>query len=86
MKLALVFPGQASQEVGMGVALRGVSDAADDLFRLADQVTGLPISALCANGPLEQLTRTDAAQVAVVVTSMAAALHLARHGSEVCSR
>jgi len=76
LRLALIFPGQASQEVGMGVALRSVSPAADVLFQTSDRTTGLPISALCADGPLAELTRTDAAQVAVVVTSMAAAVVL----------
>jgi [acyl-carrier-protein] S-malonyltransferase len=76
VKLAFVFPGQASQEIGMGVALRGVSPAADALFVMADQVTGLPVCSLCAAGPLDQLTRTDVAQTAVVVASMAAALYL----------
>ena len=76
MPLALLFPGQASQEVGMGVELRRVSDRADRLFRLADEMTRLPIGELCAKGPLDDLTRTHVAQTAVVVTSLAAALVL----------
>src|SRR4051794_341504 len=71
--LALVFPGQASQHVGMGVALRQASKRADQLFLLAEEITHLPIRKLCAEGPLEELTRTDIAQIAVVVTGMAAA-------------
>jgi [acyl-carrier-protein] S-malonyltransferase len=43
-----------------------------DLFALADQVTGLPISELCLHGPLERLTETDVAQPAVVAVSLAA--------------
>ena len=70
---ALLFPGQASQEVGMGVALRQVSRRADELFDLVDRISGLAIGELCANGPLDELTRTDVAQLAVVVTSLAAA-------------
>ena len=60
----------------MGVALREASAAVDALFTLADRVSGLSIGALCKDGPLEALTRTDVAQTAVVVTSMAASLHL----------
>ena len=60
----------------MGVALRQASPDAEALFQLADQISGLPIGELCARGPLEDLTRTDVAQVAVVVTSMAAATYL----------
>jgi len=70
---ALLFPGQASQEIGMGVTLRGATAEADRIFRLADEITELPIGELCAHGPLAELTRTHVAQVAVVATSLAAA-------------
>jgi [acyl-carrier-protein] S-malonyltransferase len=70
--LALLFPGQASQAVGMGVDLVQASGQARRLFELADAVTGLPISRLCAEGPLDRLTATDIAQPAVVTTSLAA--------------
>src|SRR5260370_11671235 len=56
----------------MGTDLREASVDARRLFELADSVTGLPISQLCAEGPLERLTETDAAQPAVVTTSLAA--------------
>jgi [acyl-carrier-protein] S-malonyltransferase len=56
----------------MGTDLAAASPEARRLFDLADSVTGLPISKLCAEGPLERLTHTDVAQPAVVVTSLAA--------------
>ena len=56
----------------MGTDLRAASSDAHALFELADSVTGLPITRLCADGPLERLTETDVAQPAVVVTSLAA--------------
>ena len=70
--LALLFPGQASQTVGMGVELRSCSAHARRLFQWADRITGLPITQLCDEGPLERLTETDVAQPAVVATSLAA--------------
>jgi len=70
--LALLFPGQASQSVGMGVELRSCSQHACRLFQLADQITGLPITRFCDEGPLERLTDTVIAQPAVVATSLAA--------------
>ena len=73
---ALIFPGQASQEVGMGSALRDASPAVESLFQLAEDVTGTPLRSLCAEGPLSELTRTSIAQVAVFVVSLAAAAHL----------
>ena len=71
MRYVLLFPGQASQSVGMGDELRAASEAAERLFRLADDATGLPISAVCSEGPLECLTQTEYAQPAVVVCSLA---------------
>jgi [acyl-carrier-protein] S-malonyltransferase len=56
----------------MGVDLAAASAEARRLFDAADAITGLPISRLCAEGPLEALTATEVAQPAVVVTSLAA--------------
>src|SRR4051794_26944705 len=56
----------------MGIDLVAESTEARRLFDLADSLTQLPISNLCAEGPLERLTQTDVAQPAVVVTSLAA--------------
>jgi [acyl-carrier-protein] S-malonyltransferase len=56
----------------MGTDLQQHSAEARRLFELADEVTGLPITRLCAEGPLERLTETDVAQPAVVTTSLAA--------------
>jgi [acyl-carrier-protein] S-malonyltransferase len=56
----------------MGADLQRRSAHARRLFELADEVTGLPISRLCAEGPLDRLTQTDVAQPAVITTSLAA--------------
>jgi [acyl-carrier-protein] S-malonyltransferase len=56
----------------MGADLRQSSVAARDIFADADQITGLPITDLCEQGPLERLTDTDVAQPAVFATSLAA--------------
>ena len=82
MSFALMFPGQASQEVGMGTELRSNSAAARDLFAAADRTAGLSIGELCASGPLEELTRTRAAQVAVVTTSLAASALFAERAGD----
>ena len=56
----------------MATDLRAHSAQARRMFELADELTGLPVSRLCAEGPLDRLTETDVAQPAVVATSLAA--------------
>ena len=45
--------------------------AAREIFSKADQILGFPLSRLCWEGPQEALTRTEQAQVALYVTSLA---------------
>jgi [acyl-carrier-protein] S-malonyltransferase len=63
----------------MGVELRSASPRAQELFGLADQITGLPITRLSTSGPLDELTATEIAQPAVVVHSLAALAYLREH-------
>jgi [acyl-carrier-protein] S-malonyltransferase len=71
MSALALFPGQGSQTVGMGRHLWEVHTAAADAFEEASDVLGFDLLRLCADGPLEELTRTDNAQLAVFVTSVA---------------
>lgn len=57
----------------MGASLWQSSAAARDLFAEADRATGLPLTQVCFQGPLETLTDTAYAQPGVVATSLAAA-------------
>lgn len=68
---AVVFPGQGAQTVGMGRDLAENYEECRELYRRADEVLGWPLSRLCFEGPLEELTRTDRCQPAVFVTSVA---------------
>ena len=45
--LALLFPGQGSQEVGMGRDVYRASKAGRDVYDAADAALGLPLSHLC---------------------------------------
>jgi [acyl-carrier-protein] S-malonyltransferase len=71
-KLALLFPGQGSQFVGMGRALCDESPAARAVFDEADSALGFPISRLCFEGPEEELKRTANTQPAILTHSIAA--------------
>ena len=70
--LALVFPGQGSQYVGMGKALSGDFAAAKKTFAEADDALGFPLSQLCFAGPEEDLKLTENTQPAILASSVAA--------------
>ncbi|MCO6449372.1 MAG: ACP S-malonyltransferase [Caldilineales bacterium] len=70
--LVLLFPGQGSQEVGMGADLIAHSPAAAQVFDRADEVLGFSLSRLCFEGPEETLTDTINAQPALLTASVAA--------------
>ncbi len=71
-KIALLFPGQGSQTVGMGKALYDASPAAKAVFDEADDALGFEISKLIFEGPEEQLKLTEHTQPAILTTSIAA--------------
>src|SRR6187549_2098119 len=70
--IAWLFPGQGTQDVGMGKAFYDASAAARAVFERADQALGFPISKLCFEGPREELTLTKHAQPAILTASIAA--------------
>ena len=72
MTLALLFPGQGSQAVGMGAALADAFGSARDVFAEIDQALGQDLSGLMRNGPEDQLTLTENAQPALMAVSVAA--------------
>lgn len=69
--LGVIFPGQGSQQVGMGRDLVEISAPARRVFALADQVLDMPLSTLCFEGPVDELTKTANAQPAILATSLA---------------
>ena len=70
-KTAFVFPGQGSQEVGMGQAVAEVSAAAQAIFKRADEILDFPLSRLCFEGPEDELNDTYNTQPALFTTSIA---------------
>lgn len=70
-KIAFLFPGQGSQKVGMGQDLAQEYDSAQEIFAIADSASGLPITKLCFEGPMEELTQTVNLQPAVTAVNLA---------------
>ncbi len=68
----LLFPGQGSQEVGMGADIAAHSPAAASIFRQADDILGFSLSRLCFEGPEDTLTDTINVQPALLVAGVAA--------------
>ena len=69
--VALVFPGQGSQYVGMGADLVKRSPAAAAAYERADEALGIELSRLILEGPAEELDLTVNAQPAILATSVA---------------
>jgi [acyl-carrier-protein] S-malonyltransferase len=79
-KIALLFPGQGSQAVGMGRDLAQHFPVAAQTFAEADNALGFPLSKIIFDGPEEDLKLTENTQPAILAVSVAAWRVLAVHG------
>ena len=69
--IAFVFPGQGSQKVGMGQTLAEQLPESREVFEQANAALGLSLTALCFEGPEDQLRLTENTQPALVAVSTA---------------
>ncbi len=69
--IAFLFPGQASQRVGMAADLLETQPSARPIFQQAGEVLGLDLAQVCTSGSDALLTRTDIAQPALLTTCVA---------------
>jgi [acyl-carrier-protein] S-malonyltransferase len=81
MRTALLFPGQGSQQVGMGKDLAEKYPQARRVYDEADTILGYSLSGLCFDGPKETLDDTVNTQPALFVTSLATMRALEAEGS-----
>ena len=79
--VALLFAGQGSQHVGMGAELASCEPAAATVFATCDAARP-GTSALCFEGPAEELNRTENTQPCMWATDLACARALAARGVE----
>lgn len=70
--IAFMFPGQGSQQVGMGRELAALFPVAKETFDEADEALGYKLSQLCFEGPEDQLKLTEITQPAILTASVAA--------------
>lgn len=71
VKVAYVFPGEESKQVGMGLDLYVHYNSAREVFDEVDSTLGFPLSRICFEGPDEDLSQTINVQAAVLAVSIA---------------
>ncbi len=69
--IALVFPGQGSQYIGMGKEFFDSFDFVKEIFEKGEKITELPLKKLCFEGPFEELTETLNLQTCITITNIA---------------
>jgi [acyl-carrier-protein] S-malonyltransferase len=82
-RIAALFPGQGSQKVGMGRDLAETWPVAAEVFARIDRGLDVELSALCWNGPDDELRLTTNTQPALLTHSIAAWSVLTEAGFEV---
>ncbi|MCD6183814.1 MAG: ACP S-malonyltransferase, partial [Thermovirga sp.] len=71
MAYGIIFPGQGSQEVGMGKEFLDKFGVAREVFDLVDESLGYKLSKIILEGPEEELKKTENAQPAIMTLSIA---------------
>jgi len=82
IKVPMLFPGQASQFVGMAGDLAAAGGKAAAWLNSVNEAAGCDLMALMQEGPIETLTETRNAQPAILAHSVAVAMELKAQGIE----
>jgi [acyl-carrier-protein] S-malonyltransferase len=70
MNIAVLFPGQGSQSIGMGREFLEADPQCAQLMEAAEASCGLPLKRIIMDGPMEELTRAVCLQPAITVTNL----------------
>jgi len=82
-EIALLFPGQGSQYVGMGKDFYENHHIARELFQQGNDLLNYDITSICFNGPKESLNLTENTQPAILITSIIALKIFSENGIEI---
>lgn len=72
VECAYMFPAQGAQYQGMGKGLYDNCERAREIFEQANRALGFDLAKLCFEGPIEELTKTENCQPAILTVSIAA--------------
>ena len=71
MKIGFLFPGQGSQNVGMGKDIYEENEAVKKIYNKVQELTGIDIAQISFEGPEEKLNETKYTQLAILTMSLA---------------
>ena len=71
MKTALIFPGQGSQNVGMGYDFYSDFQSSRDIYNQLDKIMGKSLANLIFKGEESELAMTENSQPSIMATSIA---------------